>query len=77
MAKTRKKELVFHLSNATKRTQFLEMVQKKVRNLINLHIIQKHEKTRLIISGTHESVRYAIQLIRKIYDIIEEKGQES
>ena len=71
MARTRKKELVFHISDTAKQTQFLETVQKKIKKMVDLHIIQKLDTTRLRISGTHENVRYAIQLIRRIYESLE------
>ena len=71
MAKTRKKEFVFYIKDPEKRTQFLETVQKKV-TMVNLNIMLKLDKIRLKLSGTHESVRYAMQLIKRIQTSLQE-----
>ncbi len=65
MARTRRKELVFFLKDPEKQAKFLETVHKKI-TMVNIHIESKLDKIRLTISGTHESVRYAIQIIRGI-----------
>ncbi|MFX1298980.1 MAG: hypothetical protein ACFFD2_29495 [Promethearchaeota archaeon] len=70
MAKTRKKELVFYIKDPKKRTQFLEIVQKKV-TMVNLNVMLKIDKIRLKISGTHESIQYAVQLIKRIQKSLE------
>ncbi|NVM54748.1 MAG: hypothetical protein HWN66_13685 [Candidatus Helarchaeota archaeon] len=65
MAKTRKKELAFYLRDPEKRTEFLEIVRKKV-TMVNLRLMVKQDKVRITVTGPHESVRYAIQLIKRI-----------
>ncbi|MHA1649298.1 MAG: DUF2067 family protein [Candidatus Helarchaeota archaeon] len=65
MAKTRKKELVFHIKEQEKKTKFLELLKKKV-TMVNINVTLKLDKVMVKISGTHESVKYAIQLIKKI-----------
>ena len=70
MAKTRKKELVFYIKDPERRTQFLETVQKKL-TMVNLNIMLKLDKIRIKITGTHESVRYAIELIKRIQNSLE------
>lgn len=71
MAKTRKKEFVFYIRDPKKRIQFLETVQKKV-TMVNLHVMLKLDKVKLKLSGTHESVRYAMQLIKRIQASLED-----
>ncbi len=65
MAKTRKKELAFYIGDPEIRTQFLELVRKKV-TMVNISATMKQDKIRIIVSGSHESVRYGIQLIKRI-----------
>ena len=65
MAKTRKKELAFHIKDVGKQSQFLETVRKKA-TMVNVHVMVKQEKVRIIITGSHESIRYAVQLIKRI-----------
>lgn len=45
--------------------QFLEAVRKKV-TMVNVRLMVKQDKVRIIVTGSHESVRYAIQLIKRI-----------
>lgn len=65
VAKTRKKELAFYLKDPKARTQFLETIRKKV-TMVNIRLMVKQDKVRIIVTGSHESVRYAIQLIKRI-----------
>ena len=65
MAKTRKKELSFFIKGSKEKSAFLEQIRKKV-TMVNIHIIAKQDKIRLILSGPQESLRYAISLIKRI-----------
>ena len=67
MAKTRKKELAFFFKDLETQTEFLELIRKKV-TMVDVHITAKHDKIRVIISGTHDGVRYASELIKRIRD---------
>lgn len=65
MAKTRKKEMAFFIKETEEKKQFLELVRKKV-TMVNINIMAKQNKIRLILSGPQESLRYAISLIKRI-----------
>ena len=65
MAKTRKKEMAFFIKETEEKKQFLELVRKKV-TMVNINIMAKQDKIRLILSGPQESLRYAISLIKRI-----------
>lgn len=74
MAKTRKKEMSFHITNPETKIQFLNTVQKKLNNVVSVHLMVKQDRIRVIISGSHERIRYAIQLIKRIRSSIEDKA---
>ncbi|MHA1264202.1 MAG: DUF2067 family protein [Candidatus Helarchaeota archaeon] len=65
MAKTRRKEITFYIENGQEQSKFLELIRKKV-SMVDLHIMVRQNKIRIVISGSHEAVRYAIQLIKRI-----------
>lgn len=65
MAKTRKKEMTFYIKETEEKKQFLDLVRKKV-TMVNINIMAKQDKIRLILSGPQESLRYAISLIKRI-----------
>ena len=65
LAKTRKKELTFHINDPKKQQEFFERVRKKC-TMVDVHLMMKHNKIRVKLSGTHESLRYAIEIIKNI-----------
>ena len=65
MAKTKKKELAFFMKDPDQQVKFLETVRKKV-TMVNMNIELKSNKIRLVLSGTHESLQYAVELIKQI-----------
>jgi hypothetical protein len=65
LAKTRKKELAFFIKDPEQQVKFLETVRKKV-TMVNMNIELKSSKIRLTLSGTYESLRYAVELIKQI-----------
>ncbi len=65
LAKTRKKELSFYIKDVEERSQFFEILRKKI-TMVNIHLMAKHDKVRIILTGPHESLKYAIQLIKRI-----------
>jgi len=65
VAKTRKKEMAFIIKETEEKKQFLDQVRKKV-TMVNINIMAKQDKIRLILSGPQESLRYAISLIKRI-----------
>jgi hypothetical protein len=73
LAKTRKKELAFTIKDQEAQIQFLELIRKKI-TMVNINITLKHDKLRIVLSGTHESVRYAIQMIKQLQDSLKDKN---
>ncbi|HUX99611.1 MAG TPA: DUF2067 family protein [Candidatus Deferrimicrobium sp.] len=71
MAKTRKKELAFTIKDQETQTKFLELIRKKI-TMVNINVTLKHDKLRITLSGTHESVRYAIQMIKQLQNSIKD-----
>jgi len=71
VAKTRKKELAFTIKDQETQTKFLELIRKKI-TMVNINVTLKHDKLRITLSGTHESVRYAIQMIKQLQNSIKD-----
>lgn len=74
MAKTRKKELSFNIEDSEKQAVFLELVRKKV-TMVNINMAVRQGKIRIVLSGPHESMRYAISVIKGIRNSLKNENE--